>query len=146
MECFKNHLYKDTFYSTVYTLTCQLGCYQIFLTLVYIVTFILMYFPSLKSLVISIEYIWSANFILKLEFQDKVVKCKVRYSKAFIGLTMQCSSILHKVCAGKIYSPLFISETPLVADNFLTTLWIRIGRTSADNPAGRFGCYNAASV
>jgi hypothetical protein len=39
----------------------------------------------------------------------------------------------------------FISEAPLVADNFFTTIWIRIGRISPDNPAGRFGCYNAAS-
>jgi len=46
----------------------------------------------------------------------------------------------------KICSSVFISEAPLVADNFLTTLWIRIGRISADNLAGRFDCYNATSV
>jgi hypothetical protein len=39
-----------------------------------------------------------------------------------------------------------ISETPLIADNLLTTIWKRISRISADNPAGRFGHYNAASI
>jgi len=43
-------------------------------------------------------------------------------------------------------SSVFISEAPSIADNFFTTLWIRIGRISADNLAGRFGCYSAASV
>jgi hypothetical protein len=50
------------------------------------------------------------------------------------------------VYAVKIWFSVFISEAPLVADDFLTTLWIRIGRISADNPAGRFDCYNTASV
>jgi hypothetical protein len=46
----------------------------------------------------------------------------------------------------KIYSSAFIPDVPLVADNCLTALWIRIVRISADNPARRFGCYRTASV
>lgn len=45
----------------------------------------------------------------------------------------------------KIYSSAFIPDVPLVADNCLTALWIRIVRISADNPARRFGCYRTAS-
>jgi hypothetical protein len=74
------------------------------------------------------------------------VKCKVRQNKAFLVLTRQCSSVLQNTCIVKICSSVFFSEVQLVADNLLTTLWIRIGRISADNPARRFGCYSAATV
>lgn len=45
------------FYSTVYTLTCQLRCCQIFLSLVYRVRFTYNYFPNLRTSLISVEYI-----------------------------------------------------------------------------------------
>jgi hypothetical protein len=43
-------------------------------------------------------------------------------------------------------SAVFISEAQLFADNFVTTLWIRISRISTNNTAGRFGYFKAASA